>query len=129
MPSPNRQNYPKDVSGWFLDELRFRRAVKRATHGDPWRFERRGISVEADPGVVRGLVTLYLYALRRRCAALFHQRLVDGFARFLNLGLAFARDYDRMGIRVMQVRDGAGDAGHLGGNDVDWPSRWQGKFL
>jgi hypothetical protein len=20
MPSPNRQNYPKDVSGWFLDE-------------------------------------------------------------------------------------------------------------
>jgi hypothetical protein len=34
-----------------------------------------------------------------------------------------------MGIRVGQVRDGAGDASHLGGNDVDWPSGWQGKFL
>lgn len=58
-----------------------------------------------------------------------HQRLVDGFARFLNLGLAFARDDDRMGIWVMQVRDGAVSAGYLGGNDVDWPSGWQGKFL
>ena len=36
------------------------------------------------------------------------QRCVDGFARFLKLGLAFARDDDRMGIGVMLVRDGAG---------------------
>src|SRR5262245_52378223 len=34
-----------------------------------------------------------------------------------------------MGIRVMLMRDGAGDAGHPGSNDVDWPSGWQGKFL
>jgi hypothetical protein len=57
------------------------------------------------------------------------QRLVDDFARLLNLGLAFARDDDRMGIGVMNLRDGAGDAGHLGRNDVDWPSGWQCKFL
>ena len=61
--------------------------------------------------------------------ALFHQRFPDGFGRFLNLGLAFKRVDDRMGIRVTLVRDGAGDAGHVGGNDVDWPSAWQGKFL
>ena len=62
-------------------------------------------------------------------AALFRQRFIDGFGRFLNLGLAFARDDDRMGIGVRLVWDGAGDAGHPGGNNVDWPSAWQGKFL
>ena len=61
--------------------------------------------------------------------ALFRQRFADGFARFPNLGLAFARDDNRMGIRVMLLGDGAGDADHLGGNDVNWPSGWQGKFL
>jgi hypothetical protein len=59
-------------------------------------------------------------------AALLPQRFAAGFARFLNLGLAFARDDYRMGIRVMLVQDGAGDAGHLGRNDVDWLSGWQG---
>ena len=69
------------------------------------------------------------YAARGFEACLFHQRFADGFARFPNLGLAFARDDDRMGIRVMLPRDGAGDAGHPGSSDVDWPSAWQGKFF
>jgi hypothetical protein len=37
--------------------------------------------------------------------------------------MAFTGDDDRMGIRVRHLRDGAGDAGHLGNNDVDWPLR------
>jgi hypothetical protein len=57
------------------------------------------------------------------------QCFANSFARFLNLGLTFAREDDRMGIGVMNLRDGAGAAGHLGRNDVDWPSGWQGKFL
>ena len=32
MPSPNRQNYPKDVSGWFLDEAPPAQADMKSNH-------------------------------------------------------------------------------------------------
>ena len=46
-----------------------------------------------------------------------------------SLSLAFAKNDNRMRVRVRQVRDGAGDAGHLGGNDVDWPSTRQSSWM
>ena len=52
--------------------------------------------------------------LRGKIRGLISQRFIDGFARFLNLGLAPARKDDRMGIGVVLVGNDAGDAGPAG---------------